>query len=616
MLCEIEHLEDRSLEDGSYILELSTQIKTYIEVSGPVDVTIDLTETRISFENPGSIRIAAVPSHERPAATITTTDNPVDMMSAVSTFGSALKTTTPERSFPSNRGHPPAVQLGDELHIPEVIQPPETGIQLQIPPRYEAIYAVAPLAYYLGADVVPGSTPRLITDTGFEHELDFATTLEMGVEQTLKQVFLLDCVTRTEGLYDIELRARDDLEQLLDLDWAILYERSLAEQVATYLEVPYALVSDTVPEWRLTVHVEPYAETVEQLPFVVNDLAIIRSADVSPTRGTDWAEPRNGLSRNDVMTRSLAETDTTPGRSYVQPESDSSLEQAWIGDSVPIGASKLTMDAFLNRLDRDANAGEISITIVLNDRRMNDEGDVVNRVYGDRDDLPFDVRVSRDLTVEELRDRLYRESSFFHYIGHIEQDGFQCTDGKLDASTLEETGIDAFLLNACNSYEQGICLIEAGAIGGIVTLSDVINDGAVRIGESIARLLNAGYPLRAALTIARDESVLGSQYIVVGDGGMTVTQAASKTPYLLDISGTDNGFAVDIETYSTDDIALGTVFKPHIAQNSEYFLSSGHTATFHLSEEELIMFLNLENVPVRNGNDIYWSYLLDPDELD
>jgi hypothetical protein len=616
MLAEIEPMEEQSFEDGTYIVEPGTQINTYMLLSGPVDITVNLLETRISLRNSKSVRIGVVSGHDRPAATITTTEDPVDMMTAISTFGSALKATNPERAFPSNRGHPPAVRLGDELDVPEVVQPPETGIQLEIPTTYQAIYAVAPLAYYLGAEVVPGSTPRLITDTGFEHRLDSSKNLEKGIERTLKQVFLLDCVTRTEGVYDIELRERNELQQLFDFDWATLYNQPLAEQVAAYLDIPYALVSDTVPEWRLTVHVEPKSETVEHLPFVVSDLAIVRSASASPTAATAQPEPTTGFSRNDVITRSVADTNSMRGASYVQPESDSSLEQAWIGGSIPIGASKLTMEAFQNRLDRDANTGDISITIVLNDQRMDDERDIANRAYGDRDDLPFDVRICMDLTVEELRDLLQQENSFFHYIGHTEQDGFQCTDGKLDASTLNETGVNSFLLNACNSYEQGMCLIEAGAIGGIVTLSEVINDGAVRMGESIARLLNSGYPLRAALTIARDESVLGGQYIVVGDGGMTVTQAASRTPYLLDISKTDHGFAVDIDMYPTDDVGIGTVFKPHIAENNEYFLNSSTTRTFHVSEEELSTYLNLQNVPVRNGDNIYWSFSLAPNEID
>jgi len=614
MLANVDHLESESLGEGTYILELSAQIKTYITVEGPVDITSDLVEVRIEFGGHREMVLGANSSHDRPAATVTTSDNPVDVMAAVSTFGSALKTTSPERSFPFNRGHPPAVSLGSSLEIPEPIRRPETGIRLEIPADYDAIYTVAPLAYYLGAEVVPGRTPQLVTDTGFEQRLGGPDGFERGVEQTLKQIFLLDCVTRTEGVHKVELRERNELDGRLGLDWQRLYDCPLAEQVATYLEIPYTLVRDQVPQWRLTVHVKPESSTVEQLPFVVNDLAIVRSVSSPSTRpagGTAHPTTDGGS-----ITRSATEAPSTNDTDYVEPSSADSLEQAWIGDSIPIGASKLTPEAFRNRLDLEPTDGDISITIVLNDSRMNEERDLVNRAYGDRETLPVDVTVRRDLAVAELREQFQQENHFFHYIGHTEEDGFNCSDGKLNVATLEETGVDAFLLNACNSYRQGLHLIEAGAVGGIVTLNEILNEGAVRIGEMVARLLNAGFPLRAALTIAREESVLGGQYIVAGDGGMTVTQAASRTPNLLKIRKDGDGFDLDIKMYSTDDAGLGTIYMPHLRENSEYFLNSGSTASFHVSREELFEFLKLEDVPVRNNGDLYWSSSVSIDELE
>jgi len=615
MVTEVGHLDEGSVGGGRYILELGAQIKTYVEVEGPIEITATLLETRIEFDGPTELRVGAQSWHDRPAATVTTTADPRDMMAAVSTFGSALKTTSPERSFPSLRGHPPAVRLGDRLEVPDSIEPPETGITLELPPTREAVYAAAPLAYYLGADVVEGSEPRLVTEGGFEHSLASPKSFEENVERTLKRLFVLDCVTRTEGLYEIDLRARNELEGYVDLEWAHLYERPLAEQVATYLEVPYALLEEVVPEWRLTVHVEPTADTVEQLPFVVDDLAVVRTAD-TPGAARPGTGDSGTLTRNGILTRSAADADTdAEGPGYVQPRSSNSLEQAWIGDRIPVGASKLTAAAFRNRLDREVAEGDISITVVSNDPRMDEERDLVGAVYGDRENLPFDVRVRRDLSVEGLREEFRAERSFLHYIGHTERDGFECTDGKLDAATLDATGVEAFLLNACNSYRQGLGLIEAGAVGGIVTLNDIINDGAVRIGELIARLLNAGFPLRAALTIARGESVLGGQYIVVGDGGATVTQAASRTPNVLDVTAAGDGFEVDIETYATDEAGLGSVFKPHIGDNDEHFLSSGRIATFSVSEDELSQFLQLEDVPVRNGGELNWSFDVDVDDL-
>jgi hypothetical protein len=45
-----------------------------------------------------------------------------------------------------------------------------------------------------------------------------------------------------------------------------------------------------------------------------------------------------------------------------------------------------------------------------------------------------------------------------------------------DVSTLESVEVDAFFLNACDSHEQGQALLDGGAIVGIVTTVDVLNE--------------------------------------------------------------------------------------------------------------------------------------------
>jgi len=620
MLAEVEHLECESFGEGEYVIELCAQIKTYLEVSGPVEIQRDMIETRCLFDIPRDVDLGFRSRHTQPAATVTTTTDPGDLMDAITTFGSALKTTSPERSFPLNRGHPPQIEFGETPDIPDGLEPPETGLSIEIPPSYDCIYPMAPLAYYLGADVVPGQTPRLVSNDGFEYTFDYPRGYEADIERTLKQVFTLDCVARTAGKHKVEMHERNVLDNRLDLDWAAVYDQSPAHRLESYLSVPYRLLEDQVPEWRLTVHVETSPDTARQLPFVVDDLAIVRTAD-GPTPAVTKSGSTDRLTRasrpgDDVLTRSppgAVGTRSTAASidemSFVEPEQTESLEQAWIGDDIPIGASKLTIEAFENRLDREVTEGDISITIVANDERMNEEQNLVNQAYGTRENLPFDVEIRQGLTAAELRSTLEEERNFLHYIGHIDDDGFECVDGRLDATTLDDTGIDAFLLNACNSYQQGLALIRAGAIGGIVTLAEIINDRAVRIGETIARLLNTGFPLRAALTIARDEHILGGQYIVVGDGGVTVSQARSQVPNQALITPGEGGFTVGIRTSVTDTMSLGSVYRPHIGDNDEFYLTSGTIDTFDVTEAQLSSFLELENVPVKlEDGTLDWSF--------
>jgi len=171
ILDEIQPSEQRYLTHDKYILDISTSMKVYAELESSIQMYSDADRTYLSFEQPMPTIIGARSYHTRPASTITTTTEPTDVMNAVSAFGSALKTTTVERSYPTLRGHPPAIKLGTELHIPEKIEQSQTSVQLEVPPELSYIRVVAPLAYYLGASIVPGPEPKLVTDAGYVYSL-------------------------------------------------------------------------------------------------------------------------------------------------------------------------------------------------------------------------------------------------------------------------------------------------------------------------------------------------------------------------------------------------------------------------------------------------------------
>ncbi|PSQ19083.1 hypothetical protein BRD00_02220 [Halobacteriales archaeon QS_8_69_26] len=633
----LAHLEENGTETfppGEYVVEVSGPIKLYLHVEGGFTVSTD-EETRFEFGSGAAVTLAARSNHNRPATTVTTTDDPEDLMAAISAFGSALKTTTPERSWPTLRGHPPLVEVGDERSIPGELVPPSPEVRLVVPPRVEFVYPVAPLAYYLGARVVPGATPRIETDEGFEYPLGAGPSpdereFERRVERTLRRVVFLECLARTKGLTQLPLRERADVEGRIDVDLDALYDLDPAPRLRRILSVSHESVADRIPDWELASHLAPDPQQAELLPYLVADLALVRTrsggtaaANVDRTESDQLAE-LNELLRNEdeVLLRSSGsvvrgDDATDLDRDYVQfhdGESDGILEEIWAGDATPIGASHTTQEAYRNRLRREPSDPPIDVAVVCNDPEMAAELGTAD-IY-DGEDLPFDVRIYRDLSTAALRTLIeHQETDFLHYIGHANTEGLRCSDGRLDLGTLTKTGVNAFLLNACQSYEQGLSLIGAGAVGGVVTLDPVPDRVAALVGETMARLLNAGYPLRSALRVVRDEFVIGNDYLIVGDGGIVVGQSSVAPIYSLGRVDSDT-FTFQAKWYPSN-TGVGGVATCHLEEIG-YHLLGNSSPEITVDQEKLENFLYREEVPIRvkGVSDLCWSSELSLDEID
>ncbi|PSP87740.1 hypothetical protein BRC90_09870 [Halobacteriales archaeon QS_4_69_34] len=632
ILTEIEHFAYEEFPTGVHTVELSAPIKLYVRVEGTLTVAANAERMRLHFGDGSDVSVGARSHHERPATTVTTTGEPRDVMRAVSTFASALKTTSPERSYPTLRGHPPALAPGDALRIPEGLEPPATGVEIALPPDLGAVYAAAPLAYYLGATLVPGERPAIRTDRGFEHPLDSDRGFESELKRVLEGTFLLDCLVRTEGLTPVDLHERRALEPELDLDLAALYDRSLAARLETYLDVPFDLLEPHVPDWKRTAYVEPVSASLETLPYLVDDLALIRArrpAEIATTpdeMGLPTPPPSLfGASAHEVgegghtddgdATRSIADGAGESSR-YVRPEPTDSLEATWVGEGIPFGASKSLLAAHRNRFDREPSTEDIAVTVVCNDAEMGEERrTVVEEVYGSREEVPFEVAVHRDTTTDELRDLLAARTDFLHYIGHVDDEGFECADGRLDVRALDAVGVDAFLLNACWSYWQGVALIERGAIAGITTLTDVINVGAIGMGKTLSRLLNAGFPMGIALEIAAERSIVGDEYIAIGEENLSIAQAGGTIPQLYELERSGDEFKVEIRTYPAVTADIGSIYIPTIKRNDEYYLASGKIPRFILSRKEVEQLFMADEAPIRLGRKIRWSGRIDFDEV-
>lgn len=610
---------ETQFDRGEHHVELDAQIKLYLKLDGPFSIEASATSIVISASEPSDVVVGARSYHERPAATVTTTDRPADLATVVSTFGSALKTTSPERAYPTLRGHPPAVELGEALDVPDGLEPPDTGVTIEVPPDPASIYVVAPLAYYLGATVALADRPCLRTAAGFVHPLGGSERdFQAEVERVLKQTFLLDCLVRTEGYYAVDLAERAALEPTLDLDFETLYDEPLARRVERYLEVPNPSIADHVPRWALTAHVPPTPAGIEAIPFVVNELAIVRSTTprrLSPgeirSRVLDGFFDPAGAA---VRSNSPDGSEEPPGTErplerlpVVSVEPTGSIDDAWFGDGVPLGATMGIPQAYRNRFERTPQEGEIEIAVVCNDRAMAEEGTLATSVYGSRDDLPFDVALYEDLDRESLADRLATDVDFLHYVGHISADGFHCPDGVLDAASLSTVGPDVFFLNGCESYQQGRHLIEGGCVGGVVTIGEVVDSGAATVGRTMARLLNLGFPLRTALALARRESIVGGQYLVVGDGNADVAATGDGAPVLCDVAaGRDGRYRLTIRTFLPRESGMGALAFPTLERNDYHHLTPG-AVTFRVTEEELAQYLEWHPYPIRTDGRLVWN---------
>ncbi|WP_458206582.1 hypothetical protein [Haladaptatus sp. NG-SE-30] len=613
----VEQLElnadELSVELGEYYLQVAgAPIKLYIAFESAVHVKHGDEATIVEFDDERSVRLGVRSLHSRPAGTITVTDAIEDVMRAISLFGSALKTTSPERSFPSLRGHPPAIELGEEFSAPDGLEAPNTNVQLVLPPEREYVYPAASLAYYLGATVVPGTEPTLVAD-GFEFSLAGSNGYESTVGRVLRQVLFLDCVVRTEGLYPIDLHERDAIEPLVDLDFAALYDAPLAERLRAYLGIPFETLEPHMPEWQLTTDIVPTHDNVDALPFVANDLAKIRC----PSRVKD-ATVSAPQTLTEFCRSTVADpTDSETNPPIVEPEPVESTEHVWIGDGYPMGSNKVSVESWRRRVESSlSDDPAIRIQVVCNDESMREEGKV-EELYGFRDLLDYDVDLAYDLTTDELRELFARPIDFLHYIGHVDHRGIQCADGVLDTRSLDTVNVRAFLLNACRSYDQGGALVEKGSHTGVVTLSEVSNQAATKVGRTLARLLNTGYTFRSALSIAQGQTLAGHQYITIGDGGTTLCQSRSGgCPYLYVGRNDEKKFCVKPRMYYTHRFSIGSFVGVNIESATKRSLGSGPTESYELTADELDAYLEQDIVPVEYDGDLYWSDEVTAADLD
>ena len=601
-----------TFDDSTRFVGLSGPVKLYLRIPGPGTIETGEDVIRIRFSEPTHVELGARSYYEQPIGTITTTDDPASVARAISALSAALKTTTPERTWPSLMSHPPLIERGEDLDIPADIEPAETDLTIEVPASFRELYAVSPLSFYLGAPLEEGDRPRLCSPEG-TYELGGDVLLEDHTARLLKQVFFLDCVVRTEGLYPYELAERRAVEDELSFDIEATYDAPLSVRLERYLSVPYEVVEPHIPRWPLTAHVPSTPAGVEMLPFVVKELGIVREPRGEPVdiesieTEVDATASRLGERLRAPVYSTL---DSDGPLTLVEPRvTGESIEHAWFGGEAPLGASKATIEAHRSQIERHSRNESIEILVVCNDAQMLEEHDVLDGTYGNREMLSFEVSSAFGVSTADLAELLESGGyDFFHYIGHAKPDGLRCPDGKLDVRSLESVDLGVFFLNACQSYEQGLALARRGAFGGVATLSDIVNEHAVETGAMMARLLNEGFPLRGALEMVSKWTLLGEQYLIVGDGSTDIAQSGTSMPTIPSIDRIgDDRFEYCQITYPTKEFRPGAVSSSTLQRENIKYLSPGRFAEMELDGAVLRDHLLWWTGPIFVDGALHWK---------
>src|SRR6056297_504641 len=610
-----------SLPGGDYLVNVHGNVKTYVRFSGRATVgkTEDFGELILSFPEKTRVTLGFRSHHEEPVDTITIPPSPRGLATALTYVSSSHKTTGPDRSSPSLRGHPPRISVGDGLDVPATVREEKesVGIELLVPDDFDSLFVAAPLAYYLHADVKAErrDAPKLRAPAvNYTYSFSPQPSFQHEVADVLRRVFFLDCLVRNAGPHRWDLAEQPLLDEV-GIDADETYAASPAEQLVTYLLAPFDRIDDELPDWHLSTYVEPVVENVSPLPYLLSNLSLVYMPETSNLDRSELLDEslndfyrgrRSATAGSSAANYRGMEVGSVTSVDRVKPNLHRGRVHGWLADDVPIDVFKIEPSAYENRFDyRDRDGDDIEVTLVLNDDEMGTEHETVADIYRDRaEDLPMDVTVRERLRRHELANVFETPQDFVHYIGHCEQDGLRCTDGNLKVADIRESNVQTFFLNACGSYYEGMDLVEKGSVAGAVTFNKVLNKQAAKVGVSFARLLVNGFSIQDAMQFSRRRIRTGKDYAVVGDGTHQLAQSDLTLPIVTELADEDGKYTI---TYNPTVVRMvGSGYQPFLEENDELYIY-GDSADFTLDETELMALLDHAEMPIIYDGELYWS---------
>jgi hypothetical protein len=515
--------------DGTFIdVSAAMKVVVYVE-QGPVSGRLVRNDENpefavIELDGPTRLIVGVRSIHEEPTAMLTVPDDPEALMAALSSLGSSMKEWSAERSWPTLRGHPPAIEIGDELQIPDRLQKPDTGVTVAVPPDIDDILRIAPLANYFGTDVVPGDRPELRL-CGHAEPLGRGRDLEQSVDELVARGLVLDSLVRIGGYYSLPRYEYEQLAPELPFYPPELSDEPIDRQLLEYLEVPFAEIEPYVPQWSATATLRPSVTEAEALPYLLNSLARIH---VTPD-----AQPRTN-----TRLETLAHLSTS--------------------SIVPTGASSLPDAARRRAMAYERRSPEQAEVLLIGAEPSESSSfERTNWAYHEVDGgvpLP-DHR--RSVTRTELRAALQSDPLYVHYGNRVTTEGFVCSDGVLRFEDVPEASVGALSFD----WNQP----ETAPVAGLLETATVVclseTPMQPETADAFAKYLVLGFPPVQAARFAGTDTSL--RYL--GDVSLSLTDHANGTlPVVFDFEAAgDEAYRASFRCWTTRVDGLGSSGHPN-----------------------------------------------------
>lgn len=558
--------EEFTVGGGTY-LDISALLKLLVFID---DATIrgrlvgdgeNPESLRIEFDEPTAVVIGARSFHKAPLVTMSVPENDPDaLMTAASFLGTSIKEWSAERSWSTLRGHPPAISAGEQLQIPDSLSTPGTEITVAVPSDIASVLRVTPLAYYFGADIVPGSEAELRLGSQYVEPLGTGTELEQSVDELLAQSLVLDSLVRIGGYYSMPRYEYEELAPELPFYPPELYDEPIHRQLLEYLEVPFDTVEPYVPDWTTVGTLRPITEDATAVPYLLSTLSRVHVTE-------------NGVPR---------------GPSTLGKPVDLSTSR-----SVPRGAAALPPAARERAADHEHQSPDSASVLFVGwehpDPNQFTSADWERFDLGENDPV---ATYRPSVTCDELRTLLAGPYVHVHYGNRVSETGFVCSDGVLAFDDLPDGTVGSLSFRWCRpSIAPATGALD---VASVITLVD--EPISLATAHQLSVYLVIG---RSVVTSVRLADIDGVRFL--GDSTLAPIRRPTGHPpivYRFERDGTD-AYRVSVQFDTDESDTLGKVAQSRFdaAPDSYQLVGTRTVIPETFSRAELPDMVNKDIIP-------------------